>query len=81
MEAERDSFKRESQVQVKVQTVESLKTGNTELYEKVRYLQKSYSDLRIHVGVKTIVIWIWRHLSRDTKLALTLSVNFPVLKG
>jgi homeobox protein cut-like len=37
MEAERDSFKRESQVQV--QTAESLKTDNTKLYEKVRYLQ------------------------------------------
>lgn len=40
LEAERDSFKRELQVQV--QTAESLKTDNTKLYEKVRYLQ-SYS--------------------------------------
>lgn len=37
LEAERDSFKRELQVQV--ETAESLKTDNTKLYEKVRYLQ------------------------------------------
>jgi len=37
MEAERDSFKRELQVQVS--TAESLKVDNTKLYEKVRYLQ------------------------------------------
>jgi len=37
MEAERDSFKRELQVQVS--TSESLKVDNTKLYEKVRYLQ------------------------------------------
>lgn len=37
LEAERDSFKRELQVQV--QTAESLKTDNTKLFEKVRYLQ------------------------------------------
>jgi len=37
MEAERDSFKRELQVQVS--TTESLKVDNTKLYEKVRYLQ------------------------------------------
>ena len=37
LEAERDSFKKELQVQV--QTSESLKTDNTKLYEKVRYLQ------------------------------------------
>ena len=37
LEAERDSFKRELQVQV--QTSEGLKTDNTKLYEKVRYLQ------------------------------------------
>lgn len=37
LEAERDSFKRELQVQV--QTSESLKSDNTKLYEKVRYLQ------------------------------------------
>jgi homeobox protein cut-like len=37
LEAERDSFKRELQVQV--QTAESLKSDNTKLYEKVRYLQ------------------------------------------
>ena len=37
LEAERDSFKRELQYQV--QTLESLKSDNTKLYEKVRYLQ------------------------------------------
>lgn len=37
MEAERDSFKRELQVQVS--TTESLKLDNTKMYEKVRYLQ------------------------------------------
>ena len=37
LEAERDSFKRELQVQV--QASESLKVDNTKLYEKVRYLQ------------------------------------------
>lgn len=41
LEAERDSFKRELQVQV--QSSESLKTDNTKLYEKVRYLQ-SFSN-------------------------------------
>mmetsp|Transcript_29715 Transcript_29715/g.34482 ORF Transcript_29715/g.34482 Transcript_29715/m.34482 type:complete len:658 (+) Transcript_29715:284-2257(+) len=37
LEAERDGFKRELQMQVA--TSESLKTDNTKLYEKVRYLQ------------------------------------------
>jgi homeobox protein cut-like len=37
LEAERDSFKRELQIQV--QASESLKTDNTKLFEKVRYLQ------------------------------------------
>jgi homeobox protein cut-like len=37
LEAERDSFKRELQCQV--QASESLKSDNTKLYEKVRYLQ------------------------------------------
>lgn len=37
LEAERDSFKRELQMQVAA--AESLKTDNTKLYEKVRYLQ------------------------------------------
>jgi len=37
LEAERDSFKRELQVQVGAS--ESLKSDNTKLYEKVRYLQ------------------------------------------
>ena len=41
LEAERDSFKKELQVQV--QSAESLKTDNTKLYEKVRYLQ-SFSN-------------------------------------
>jgi len=42
LEAERDSFKKELQVQV--QSAESLKTDNTKLYEKVRYLQ-SFSNV------------------------------------
>eukprot|EP01083_Nonionella_stella_P211338 764237_1 len=37
LEAERDGFKRELQIQV--QSAESLKADNTKLYEKVRYLQ------------------------------------------
>eukprot|EP00934_Nitzschia_sp_Nitz4_P004615 Nitzschia sp. Nitz4//scaffold11_size288233//102401//104828//NITZ4_000760-RA/size288233-snap-gene-0.16-mRNA-1//1//CDS//3329534032//4605//frame0 len=37
LEAERDSFKRELQVQV--DAAESLKTDNTKLFEKMRYLQ------------------------------------------
>ena len=37
LEAERDSFRRELQAQV--QATESLKTDNTKLYEKMRYLQ------------------------------------------
>lgn len=37
LEAERDSFKRELQAQV--DAAESLKTDNTKLYEKMRYLQ------------------------------------------
>ena len=37
LEAERDSFKRELQAQV--QSAEGMKTDNTKLYEKVRYLQ------------------------------------------
>jgi hypothetical protein len=37
LEAEKDSFKQELQVQVRLS--ESLKTDNTKLYEKVRYLQ------------------------------------------
>lgn len=41
LEAERDSFKKELQVQVS--TAESLKADNTKLYEKVRYLQ-SYNN-------------------------------------
>lgn len=42
LEAERDSFKKELQVQV--QASESLKTDNTKLYEKVRYLQNFNSS-------------------------------------
>jgi homeobox protein cut-like len=41
LEAERDSFKRELQTQV--QAAESLKTDNTKLFEKMRYLQ-SYNS-------------------------------------
>jgi homeobox protein cut-like len=41
LEAERDGFKKELQVQVS--TAESLKADNTKLYEKVRYLQ-SYNN-------------------------------------
>jgi homeobox protein cut-like len=41
LEAERDSFKRELQGQV--QAAETLKSDNTKLYEKVRYLQ-SYNN-------------------------------------
>jgi homeobox protein cut-like len=41
LEAERDSFKRELQVQV--EAGESLKTDNTKLFEKLRYLQ-SYNN-------------------------------------
>lgn len=41
LEAERDSFKRELQMQVAA--TESLKSDNTKLYEKVRYLQ-NYSS-------------------------------------
>ena len=41
LEAERDSFKRELQVQV--EATESLKTDNTKLFEKMRYLQ-SYNS-------------------------------------
>jgi len=37
LEMERDSFKRELQIQV--EAAEALKTDNTKLYEKVRYLQ------------------------------------------
>ena len=42
LEAERDGFKRELQVQVS--TSESLKADNTKLYEKVRYLQNYNSS-------------------------------------
>lgn len=47
LEAERDSFKRELQIQV--QAAESLKTDNTKLYEKVRYLQ-NYSSTQTGGG-------------------------------
>jgi len=48
LEAERDGFKRELQMQVA--TAESLKTDNTKLYEKVRYLQSynNSSSARMH---------------------------------
>jgi len=42
LEAERDSFKRELQAQV--DAAESLKTDNTKLYEKMRYLQSYKSN-------------------------------------
>jgi homeobox protein cut-like len=47
LEAERDSFKRELQIQV--QAAESLKADNTKLYEKVRYLQ-NYSTTQAGGG-------------------------------
>ena len=50
LEAERDSFKRELQAQV--QASESLKTDNTKLYEKVRYLQ-SYNKAPPRSGAYT----------------------------
>jgi homeobox protein cut-like len=46
LEAERDSFKRELQVQVS--TTESLKADNTKLYEKVRYLQSYKNSAGAH---------------------------------
>jgi homeobox protein cut-like len=46
LEAERDSFKRELQVQVS--TTESLKSDNTKLYEKVRYLQSYNNSVGVH---------------------------------
>lgn len=49
LEAERDSFKRELQVQV--QASESLKTDNTKLYEKVRYLQNYNKGPHNSLGV------------------------------
>jgi len=49
LESERDSFKRELQVQV--QSAESLKADNTKLYEKVRYLQ-SFSNSANNRGGK-----------------------------
>lgn len=45
IEAERDGFKRELQVQVA--TSESLRTDNTKLYEKVRYLQNYNSSTSV----------------------------------
>jgi len=50
LEAERDSFKKELQVQVS--TSESLKTDNTKLYEKVRYLQSYNNSSGIHARTK-----------------------------
>ncbi len=46
LEAERDGFKRELQIQVS--TAESLKSDNTKLYEKVRYLQ-NYNNTGLNV--------------------------------
>jgi len=50
LEAERDSFKRELQVQVS--TSESLKADNTKLYEKVRYLQSYSNSSGVHARAK-----------------------------
>lgn len=47
LQAERDSFKQELQQQVSV--AESLKTDNTKLYEKVRYLQSYRNSSSTHV--------------------------------
>jgi homeobox protein cut-like len=56
LEAERDSFKMELQVQV--QSAESLKVDNTKLYEKVRYLQnfgnKPSSSASLGAGSSTL---------------------------
>merc|ERR1719162_2921133 len=49
IEAERDSFKKELQVQVR--SAERFKADNTKLYEKLRYLQKfsrSSNPSRLH---------------------------------
>jgi len=50
LEAERDSFKRELQVQVS--TSESLKVDNTKLYEKVRYLQSYATSSGVNARAK-----------------------------
>ena len=50
LEAERDSFKKELQVQVS--TSESLKADNTKLYEKVRYLQSYNNSSGVHARTK-----------------------------
>jgi CASP C terminal. len=54
LEAERDSFKKELQVQVS--TCESLKADNTKLYEKVRYLQSYSNSSGIHGRSKVSVV-------------------------
>lgn len=54
LEAERDSFKRELQVQVS--TCESLKADNTKLYEKVRYLQSYNNSSGIHARNKASMV-------------------------
>jgi len=51
LEAERDSFKRELQAQV--DAAESLKTDNTKLYEKLRYLQSYKGNSRGTYGRST----------------------------
>ncbi len=53
LEAERDSFKRELQVQVS--TTESLKADNTKLYEKVRYLQSYNNSAGVHARKTTSI--------------------------
>eukprot|EP00979_Chaetoceros_neogracilis_P016541 scaffold8451_cov251-Chaetoceros_neogracile.AAC.1 len=50
LEAERDSFKKELQVQVSIS--ESLKADNTKLYEKVRYLQSYNNSSGVHARTK-----------------------------
>ena len=51
LEAERDGFKRELQVQVS--TAESLKSDNTKLYEKVRYLQ-NYNNSSTGLNMRSV---------------------------
>lgn len=64
LEAERDSFKRELQAQV--EATESLKTDNTKLFEKMRYLQNYGSRGGAGAGARTGVYS--RANSRDLDL-------------
>lgn len=54
LEAERDSFKKELQVQVS--TCESLKADNTKLYEKVRFLQSYSNSSGVHARNKSSIV-------------------------